>query len=43
MIAEFKLNQEDMEIMRIVMNENYATRLRFSGGVELPWSQCAFR
>ncbi len=30
--------------MRIVMTKNFvATRLRDSGGVQLPWSQCACR
>jgi hypothetical protein len=30
-------------MMRIVMKNTQAARLRESGGALLPWSQCAFR
>jgi hypothetical protein len=41
-ILLFEINLEDM-IMRIVMINFEATRLRDSGGALLPWSQCAWR
>jgi hypothetical protein len=42
-IMLFKSIEEEMTIMRTVMNNSQAARLRDSGGVLLPWSQCAYR
>jgi hypothetical protein len=42
-MMSFEVIEEEMGMMRIVMNETQAARLRFVGGALLPWSQCAYR
>ncbi len=42
-MASFEVIEEEMEMMRIVMNETQAAWLRFVGGALLPGLQCAYR